>query len=194
MDWTSIASAIASNGAPILGGALGGPAGAAVGGIVGNLISGALGVAPTPEAVAGAIAADPVAAAAKIAPVDQQHGPAVARTASELELRLQDVQNARATQLAYVQAGSPVQWAPGIVSVVVCVAFAALCIALSVRAIPESGVATMIYGSLATAFGTVINFWLGSSSGSREKDATLNASVANTASAIGKSIAAAVRK
>jgi hypothetical protein len=33
----------------------------------------------------------------------------------------------------------------------------------------------MVFGTLSTAFGMVLNYWLGSSNGSRQKDATIAA-------------------
>ena len=55
MKWTDLAGALVKAGAPILGTALGGPAGAAVGGAIGGAIAEALGVEPSPEAVADAL-------------------------------------------------------------------------------------------------------------------------------------------
>ncbi|WP_197053315.1 3TM-type holin [Litchfieldella xinjiangensis] len=57
MKWSDVAETVAKV-APVVGGALGGPAGAAVG----SLAARALGVEPTPEAVARAIHDDPEAA------------------------------------------------------------------------------------------------------------------------------------
>lgn len=38
------------------------------------------------------------------------------------------------------------------------------------HAVPDSGVVNVLVGTLATAFGAVVNYWLGSSAGSRAKD------------------------
>ena len=60
---TTLATTLAKQGAPVLGGligtAIGGPVGAAIGGMAGKVIdelAGALGTSPTPEAVAGKLA------------------------------------------------------------------------------------------------------------------------------------------
>lgn len=61
------------------------------------------------------------------------------------------------------------------IAVVICAMFAAMMIALF-RFEPPSGAreALLIFaGSLASAFGAVVNYWFGSSSGSARKDELL---------------------
>lgn len=60
MDWKDVGE-MAAGVAPVLAGILGGPAGAVVG-AAGALAASCLGVEPKPEAVAGALSADPAAA------------------------------------------------------------------------------------------------------------------------------------
>ena len=55
LDWLAIGKQVIAMGAPTIGAALGGPVGAQVGGVLASI----LGVEATPEAVGGAIAADP---------------------------------------------------------------------------------------------------------------------------------------
>lgn len=55
LDWLAIGKQVIAVGAPTIGAALGGPVGAQVGGVLASI----LGVEATPEAVGGAVAADP---------------------------------------------------------------------------------------------------------------------------------------
>lgn len=79
MDWSSLAPLVAGF-APKLGGLLGtaafGPIGGIAGTIAGNAIAGALGVAPTPAAVADKIQSDP-AAQARIEKLEAEHADAL---------------------------------------------------------------------------------------------------------------------
>lgn len=62
-----------------------------------------------------------------------------------------------------------------IMSVVVVVAFGAVMVIWVSRpgAPQESPVLNVLVGTLAAGFSTVLNYWLGSSSSSRSKDATI---------------------
>jgi hypothetical protein len=99
---------------------------------------------------------------------------------AELQTQLQaDIANTAAAhsfERDLVQSGSPIMWAPPIVSVVVTVSFLAVVILL---AYPQSGAAfkdnqllNICVGALVAGFTTVISYWLGSSQGSRDKEAT----------------------
>ena len=55
MDWTSLGKQVIALGAPTIGAALAGPVGAQVGSVLASI----LGVEATPEAIGGAVAADP---------------------------------------------------------------------------------------------------------------------------------------
>lgn len=85
----------------------------------------------------------------------------------ELEVRQKDVSSARG--LLQFSKG------PVIVSTLVSVAFVALTGVVTFVPIPEASqaVAYILMGALATAFTQVLNFWLGTSVGSKEKDATI---------------------
>lgn len=64
-DWSQLGKVVGELGTPagkILGGLIGGPAGAAIGSAAGSILAGALGVDETPEAVAGAVKANPMQA------------------------------------------------------------------------------------------------------------------------------------
>lgn len=60
-----------------------------------------------------------------------------------------------------------------VVSILVVGGFLAVVMALFIKAIPASSenIANILLGTLATMAGTVVNYWLGSSSGSAVKDA-----------------------
>jgi hypothetical protein len=90
---------------------------------------------------------------------------------NELTARLSDVANARAQEEALTKAGSPVQWAPVVISVVVLVTFGVVVGALLLRAVPAGSEAliNVLLGTLATMAVSVVSFWVGSSSDSRVK-------------------------
>lgn len=85
----------------------------------------------------------------------------------ELEIRTKDVQDAR--QILKVSKG------PIAISTLVVIAFSVLLFLLMFVAIPagSQAVAYLLMGSMATAFTQVLNFWLGTSVGSKEKDSTI---------------------
>ena len=169
-DWTQVAAKIAQAGAPVLGGVLGGPAGGALGGLIGGLVGQALGVPPDPQAVGAAIDADPAGAAAKLQTVEAEHK-------SAAELAAQDIQNARQMTVDLARAGSPIQWGSSIISFVVVASFCLITFWAVYHGLVESPVLTMLLGVLISRFGTTVDFWLGSSDGSRGKDATIAAAI-----------------
>lgn len=95
-----------------------------------------------------------------------------ARTALEVfRLEIQDIQDARAQTLALNQSGSVMAWGAAIVSVLVTIMFGgalylvlAGSLALDERA---ATIANILLGVLGGAQMQVINYWLGSSSGSK---------------------------
>lgn len=86
----------------------------------------------------------------------------------ELKIRTLDVQDARKT-LQYSRG-------PVIISAVVVVGyFLATLIVMTIEIPPGSrNLAYLLLGNLGTAFGMVLTFWVGSSSGSKEKDKTMS--------------------
>ncbi|GGK23175.1 glycoside hydrolase family 108 protein [Salinarimonas ramus] len=102
----------------------------------------------------------------------------------ELKAQIADTESARATFAELAKAGNAVGFAPVVISVIVTVGFFVMLIWLLVREptlTTDSAVLQLInitIGALTAAFATVVNFWLGSSHGSRIKDqisATLQA-------------------
>lgn len=171
MEWQSIAGQLAQIGLPALGSLFGGPLGGTIGGLVGKGVAAALGVEPTPQAVATAIAADPNAAAVKLAAIEAD--------TKRQEADLADIANARAMQLGLVQSHSWVQNMPAIVTLLIFTAWITLTIALYfVQAeIPERvyQLLSQAYGAANLALGTAIAFWLGSSRSSQIKDNQITA-------------------
>lgn len=194
MDWASLAGQITGLGAPILGsilgGAIAGPAGAALGSQAGKLLAQALGTAPTPEAVQQAIQTDP-AAVEKVKAVEAAHADDLA----ELQARLTDTQDARRMQEAAMEHGASAQWAPLVVSGLNVVGFIVVSvIALFHPAGTDPGVALFLLGVWAGGFAGVNNFWLGSSSGSQKKDATIGQFLTTAAAPVSRAVERAVSK
>ncbi len=90
---------------------------------------------------------------------------------NELTARLGDVANARAQEEALTKAGSPVQWAPVVISAIVLIAFSAALYAVLTISIPAGSqeLVNVLLGTLATMAVSVVSFWVGSSSDSRVK-------------------------
>lgn len=168
MDWLkTIASA-----APILGTVVGGP----VGGIVGkglSLIAEAFGCEPTEDAVASAIKADPQAAI-KLKELELQHQTVLIEWQRvQLQAELENTKDARSREVQMTQAGN---WmgaiTPAIVSIVVIVGFFWMLRAVvDMQTVNEP--ALLLLGSLGTAFGAVVNYYLGSSLGSYRKNGAI---------------------
>ena len=114
------------------------------------------------EAVTHQIATDPAKADAFATRLQAE--------TDQLKAGLADAQNARGTMVALAQAGSQIAWGAPVVSVAVTLGFIAIVGVMTVHAIPDSAVVNVLVGTLATAFGAVVNYWLGSSAGSRAKD------------------------
>jgi lysozyme family protein len=93
-----------------------------------------------------------------------------------LKASLDNTAGARSMLAAMAAEHSPVAFAAPIVSIVVTVGFFLILGLLMVIGLPRTdantiSIVNLTIGVLGTAFATVVNFWLGSSSGSRSKDA-----------------------
>lgn len=86
---------------------------------------------------------------------------------AQLQAQLADVQDARHQTVSLAQTGSSIAWAPVIVSTLVVVGFLGLTFGLLFKSIPDSQVAMVLYGALSAGFTQVLNYWLGSSVGSK---------------------------
>lgn len=189
LDWKSIAGTVAPL-APKLGSVLGasfGPLGSIIGGLAGNALAAAFGTDATPEAVGKAIAEDPQAKE-KIQAVEAEQGQDIlAQAHAEVEkerlrqeteqrrISAEDTQNARTYQTALVNAGSPISWASVVVSAVIIAGF----ITISFLAMkPEmagvdKSVTLYLLGAWQSLATMAAGYWLGSSVGSKDKDAAM---------------------
>ncbi len=86
----------------------------------------------------------------------------------ELEIRAKDTNSARS--LVKTSLG------PIVISTIVTISFAVLVFMVMFVSIPTASqaVAYLLLGTLGTAFSQVLNFWLGTSLGSKEKDSTIS--------------------
>jgi hypothetical protein len=92
---------------------------------------------------------------------------------ANLAAQLADVQDARATTVRLAESGSAISWGAPVVSVIVVVGYLGLVFALLFKTIPDNQVTLVLFGGLSAAFAQVINYWLGSSAGSANKDVAL---------------------
>lgn len=167
MDWKDLGEVVAK-GAPILGAALGGPVGV-IAGAAGSLVASFLGCEDSPQAVEQVIKQNPDALLKLKELEAQQQAQLIGWQQAQLNAELQNVQNARAREIALAKAGHGGAWITGIVSlVVICGFFWMLNSVVSSPAVSEP--ALLLLGSLGTAFGAVVNYYLGSSLGSFRKD------------------------
>ena len=172
MDWKDIGTAVAKV-APVLGAVVGGPVGA-IAGAAGSLIGSFLGVEPTPDAISSAINDPTVLARLKELEVQQQSR-LLDWQGQQLDAELRNTKDARAMAVQLSRTGSIMGTAaPAIVSVLVTLGFGLmLWKILGMGATEPSQAAVLLLGSLSTAFGAVVNFYLGSSLGSYRKDEAL---------------------
>lgn len=133
-----------------------------------------------------AIARDPQAAAnlrielAKIAAQREEQADAEAQSQrqaqiDELKTRLADVSDARNQTITLAKQGSPIAWGAPIISAIVLSSFAAMLYVVLTKAIPanQETLANTMLGSLSAMAVAVVGYWVGSSAGSRTKDAQM---------------------
>jgi hypothetical protein len=174
MDLKSLGQTVVKFGAPLLGTAIGGPAGAAIGQIIAAEFGGDIN---EPEDLIKKISQDPNAAA-KCFEIQSNNKVELQRIAMQmaendlryetekLNIAAQDTANARASN---AQTKSNM---PEIISFIILIGFFA-CIWVIVAYKQDSedhDVLYMMFGSVSAAFGAVIQYWLGSSAGSKIKD------------------------
>jgi hypothetical protein len=82
---------------------------------------------------------------------------------AQFQATMADVQDARAQTIALTQAGSSIAWGAPVISVLIVAGFLALVAGMMFKSVPDSQVALVLFGSLSTAFGSVVSYWLGSS-------------------------------
>ncbi len=160
--------------APEIGRWLFGPAGERTAAAVAQAVQAVAGTADS-AAAGAAIARDPAAAAAlriRLAEIAAT-AEATARTAELEALRasLADIAGARGQTVALAQAGSAVQWAPVLVSLLVLATFGVVMAAALTSALPSGSetILNMLLGTLAAMATSVVSYWVGSSAGSAQK-------------------------
>jgi len=119
---------------------------------------------------------------AQLAEADRQRQDDLATIKAQEE----DIAGARSTMQMLASARSPMAWGAPLVSFVVAVGFflvVGLLVTSGLRTIDDKAVdiINIAVGVLGTGFATVVNFWLGSSSSSRSKDAQVVAMQADHA-------------
>jgi hypothetical protein len=185
MDWSALVPLLAQS-APTIGGLLGGlipfPGGAILGQVAGKVLAEALGVPPTPEAIHTAITTgDPATVSAALSAADAKMNAEVEKFKAALE----DVQDARATTVKYVQAGSALQLGPVVVSVIVMLGFVGISF-LAMKpefAGVDKSVTLYLLGAWQGLAAAAVAYWIGSSAGSQDKSNQI-AAMANTAATV----------
>ena len=165
MDWKKLGKDVVAAGAPILGGILAGPGGAGLGAMVASLF----GADPTdPQDIAIKMAGDPEAHI-KLRKLELDNK-------AELEkLFLADIQSARQREVEVTRATGKTNWPMYILAGAVVIGFFTLMFVLMKYTVPQGSreVAFMLFGSLSTSFGAVVNYFFGSSKGSADKNLML---------------------
>lgn len=90
---------------------------------------------------------------------------------------LADVASARGQTVSLAQSGSKIAWGAPVVSVLVVGMFGGILVLIATRAVPPDAkdLMNIMLGTLGASFGAVVQYWVGSSAGSRDKDATIHA-------------------
>lgn len=152
--------------APALGTALGGP----VGGVIGAGLSALLGVEDDPEAVLNELKQNPEALV-KLKKYEMDHEKELKRLdIKEQEIYLQDRQSARERESRVVEATGEKDYALYILASTLVVGFFAVLVVFMVEDIKGNEALYLLLGSLASGFGAVIQYFFGSSRGSKDKD------------------------
>jgi len=186
MNWQSVLTGIGGTVLTTLGNAAGGPLVGAALGKAGEFLAQQLGVDPTPEAVAAEVArSEPARIEQAVQAIkDDPEKMATLKVIMEeetkqLQSRVADVQDARKSQLAFQDRGSMIAWAPVIVSAMIFAIWGGLLYAIMARPLPFSDaqwqIVNIAFGTASGLAVQVANYWLGSSNGSKNKDATISA-------------------
>ena len=173
MSWKDIASTI-SKSAPLLGAALApatGGASIAVGGII-SMVGSLFGLSPeetTPDRVSQIITQDPQAII-KLKELEFKHKEVLEGIILEKEkLIYQDISGARQREIAVVQATGKKDINLYVLAWLVVAGFFGLTATLVFVAVQENQAVLMLFGTLATGFGMVLQYFFGSSAGSAQK-------------------------
>lgn len=170
MTWKDIGKIIGSA-APVLAGVLTGPAGVAVS-AAGALLCDCLGEDPDPAAVAQRLQKDPKALEAlKRLEREREHDIMEFRR-FQLQAAMDNQADARHREIEMARAKHGAAWTTSLVAVIVTVGFFIM-LRFVLDQSQVSQAALLLLGSLGSAFGAVVNYYLGSSIGSQEKNRLL---------------------
>jgi len=166
MTWKDVGR-MAANTAPILACVLTGPVGA-ISSAAGALLASFLGQEPEPQTVAKTLL-DPAALARVRELEEQELSRLLEWQARQVELELANVQDARRREVELATVGHGLAWSTTAVALIVAVGFFVMLWSV-LRQGEVSEAALLLLGCLGTAFGAVINYYLGSSLGSAQKN------------------------
>ena len=130
----------------------------------------------TVDGIERAIAVDPNAALQFKQALIQAEADARRQAHEEVLARLADVQSARNQTVSLAQAKSPIAWGAVVVSVIVLVGFTAMLWLVIREEVPanQRDMVTLLLGTLAGMASSVVAYWVGSSSGSAQKNAAID--------------------
>lgn len=173
-DWKTLGTQIAQFGLPLLGTALGGPAG----GAAGTLIASVLGKDPdtlTQDDVLSAVGNPEIMA--KLREIESNHEIRLQELILQGEqMHFQDVASARKREVDTTEATGKRDINLYILAWTVVVLFFALVATLMFIDLGENtGPVNQLFGAIAVGFGTVLQYFFGSSKSSNEKTALLAA-------------------
>ena len=176
MDWKAIGEQVAKLGLPLLGTALAGPAGGAVGAALASRIGGDTAASSAPQDVLSALTsnAEALQKAREFEATHQEHLLQITTTA-QMEASKAEAADRQSARVAMIQTSAKT---PAVLSWVVVVAISVMYGFLIVKGNPadlDDVILGRILGTLDTAFGVVLAFWLGTSFSSRAKDDTIKA-------------------
>lgn len=172
MNWKELGAKIAST-APLLGGIIAGPAGVGVGQVV-NLVARALGLEAdeaTPEVIGQKLTPDPEALL-KLRQLETDHAEQLAKiTLEQLRIELSDRADARAREIEITRATGRRDYQLYILAWLVVLGFGSLCGLLMRWQVPAGSneVVFILFGSLASGFTLVLQYFFGSSRSSQDK-------------------------
>jgi len=169
MDWLEVGKKLASVGLTTLGTVVGGPAGGAVGALLGKALLGD-GEDTTPENVMKAVGDPETILKAK--QFEMEHTVELQKLVIQQEqMRLADVADARKRQVGSEQATGKRDYNLYLLAWVLVTGFFGLVAMLVFKELPKdsTGVIFMLFGTLATGFGSVTNYFFGSSKSSQQK-------------------------
>lgn len=170
MDWLDLGKKIASMGLTTLGTVVGGPAGGAIGAMLGKALLGDKESEITPDKIVKTFG-DPETLI-KMRQFEMTHELELQKLVIQTEqLRLADVANARLREVDTTKATGKRDYNLYALAWVLIIGFFSLVALLVFRELPKdsNGVIFMLFGTLATGFGCVIQYFFGSSKSSSDK-------------------------